>query len=70
MKVLPVSQAQFRQRPRKRTHTRFHINSFEHKSKGEEQNFFLVQLGHSFLSGDTETYACFTREKQSLATDH
>ena len=70
MEVLPVCQARFRQRASKRTHTRFHINSFEHKSKGKEQNFFLVQLAHSFLSGDTETYACFTSEKQSLATDH
>ena len=56
MEVLPVCQTRFRQRPRKLTHIRFHIN----KTK---QNFFLVQLAHLLLSGDIETYACFTSEK-------
>ena len=70
MEVLPVCQTGFRQRASKRTHIRFHINSFENKSKEKEQNIFLVQLAHSFLSGDIETYAFFTSEKQSLAADH
>ena len=70
MEVLLVCQARLRQRASKRTHIRFHINSFENKSEGKEQNIFLVQLAHSFLSGDIETHGCVTSEKQSLATDH
>ena len=41
---------------------------FERKRKRKLQNILPFHFVHAFLSG--ENYACFTIDKQSLATDH